>query len=70
MERTQFLGTVAVLVIAVSTIGSLLTLGGNGLLTGQYAGPAMLTTLLVAIVVLGLIGLGVRSSRFLSNPYW
>lgn len=70
MNWTRFLGAVVVLVVAVSTIGSLLTLGGNGLLTGQYTGPATLTALLVAVGVLGAIGLGVRSSRFLSNPYW
>ncbi len=70
MNWTRLLGGIVVFVVAVITIGSLLTLGGNGLLTGPYTGPAVLTTLLVAVSVLGSIGLGVRSSRFLSNPYW
>lgn len=70
MNWTRFLGAIVVLVVALGAVGSLLTLGGNGLLTGPYTGPAVLTTLLVAVGVLGAIGLGVRSSRFLSNPYW
>lgn len=70
MNWTQPLGAVVVLVVSISAIGALLTLGGNGLLTGQYSGPTMLTAGLVAVIVLGSIGLGVRSSRFLSNPYW
>lgn len=70
MNWTRFLGATVVLAVAVITIGSLFTLGGNGLLTGPYTGPAVLTILLVAVGILGSIGLGVRSSRFLSNPYW
>lgn len=70
MRWTRLLGTAVVLVVALSTIGSLLTLGGSGLLTGPHTGPTALTALLVAVVVLGSIALGVRSSRFLSNPYW
>ncbi|UPM42655.1 hypothetical protein [Halocatena salina] len=70
MNWTRLLGAVVVLVIGITTIGSLLTLGETGLQTGQYTGPTTLTTILVAAIVLGLIGLGVRSSRFLSNPYW
>ncbi|RRJ29780.1 hypothetical protein [Halocatena pleomorpha] len=70
MNWTRLLGAAVVLVVGITTVGSLLTLGGNGLQTGQYTGPTTLTTILVAAIVLGLIGLGVRSSRFLSNPYW
>lgn len=70
MNWRGFLGAVVVLGVTFSAIGSLLTLGGNGLLTGPYTGPAVLTILLVVAGVLGAIGIGVRSSRFRSNPYW
>ncbi len=68
MERTRLLGGLVVLVIALSAIGSLVTLSST--LTGTHAAAAIPTIGIVLLSIAGAVALGVRSSVVRSTPYW
>jgi len=69
---TRALGGLVAVVVALSTLGALVSLVTNGLLAGQYALAAIVVVLLVVGAV-GVVALaGRRSGRWTENPdhYW
>lgn len=69
MVWRRSIGVLAVIAVAVTVIGALLTLAVQ-LGTGPYVMSGGLVLILVAVSVTASVSSGVRSSRFLSNPYW
>lgn len=69
MAWKRFIGTLAVVAVAVTVLGALFTLATQ-LGTGQYGMSGGLVLILVTVSIAASVSSGVRASRFLSNPYW
>lgn len=72
MEWTRPLSLILVVLVALVTVGAVVELFRTTLADSELFLASAVTTALVVVVVLALVGVGARGRRWLENPdsYW